>query len=234
VSAAGEARLGEAYAHCERLTREGDRDRWLGALFAPASLRPRLHALSAFFLETGRVKARAREPLAGEARLVWWLEAIEGKREAEAAGHPVAAALIDAIGAGRLPIAAFAAYLEARREALYAEPAATREEIESLGRALIAPHYALAARALEETGAEEAALNAGMAAALAEAPGEEAAALARVDAAEAALVGRAAVAPAFAPLATLRLDLDRRARGKEGPAPAWRRQWAIWRWARAR
>jgi phytoene synthase len=233
VSAAGAARLGEAYAHCERLAREGDRDRWLGTLFAPATLRPRLHALSAFFLETGRVKARAREPLAGEARLVWWLEAIEGARPAEAAGHPVAAALIDAIGASRLPIAAFAAYLESRRGALYAEPAATREAVEASGRALIAPQYALAARALDEAGAEEAALDAGMAAALGATADDEGAALARLDAAEAALVRRAAVAPAFAPLATLRLDLDRRARG-EGPAPAWRRQWAIWRWARAR
>jgi len=25
-----------------------------------------------------------------------------------------------------------------------------------------------------------------------------------------------------------------RARGEEGPAPAWRRRWAIWRWARGR
>ncbi len=234
MNAAGEARLEEAYAHCERLAREGDRDRWLGALFAPAAARPRLHALSAFFLETGRVKARAREPLAGEARLAWWLEAIEGKREAEAAGHPVAAALIDAVGAGGLPLAAFAAYLEARRDELVAAPPRGREAIAARGRALVAPQFALAARALDEAGAEEAALRAGEAAALAEASGEEATALSRAAAADEALMGRPTVAPAFAPLATLRLDLQRRARGEEGPASAWRRQWAIWRWARGR
>ena len=223
-------RLGEAYAHCERLARERDRDRWLGALFAPAAARPRLYALCAFFSETGRVKTLAREPLMGEARLTWWREAIAGERDAEAAGNPVAAALIDAIAAAGLSTKAFADYLEARRDELYAEPPATRQEIEARGRALFAPQFAFAARALDADGAEGAALSAGMAAALAEA-GEAAAAFAHLNAAEAALAGRAASVPAFAPLATLRLDLNRRARG-EGPAPAWRRQWAIWRWAR--
>lgn len=48
----------------------------------------------------------------------------------------------------------------------------------------------------------------------------------------------AAVASAFVPLGALRLDLDGLARNAArpfdpaAPAPAWRRQWAIWRWTR--
>jgi phytoene synthase len=49
-----------------------------------------------------------------------------------------------------------------------------------------------------------------------------------------------AILPAFIPLASLRLDLDRLDRNAERPFEAasevspLRRQWAIWRWARAR
>lgn len=64
------------------------------------------------------------------------------------------------------------------------------------------------------------------------------AAEARFDEAEARLAALpAALAPAFAPLATARLDLKRWRRAGAAPfAPAapWRRQWALWLWARRR
>jgi phytoene synthase len=64
------------------------------------------------------------------------------------------------------------------------------------------------------------------------------AAEARFDEAEARLAALpTALAPAFAPLATARLDLRRWRRARAAPfAPAapWRRQWALWRWARRR
>ena len=60
----------------------------------------------------------------------------------------------------------------------------------------------------------------------------------RIDLAEtrlAALPG--GLAPAFASLATARLDLGRWRRAPTAPfspAAPWRRQWALWRWARRR
>jgi phytoene synthase len=64
------------------------------------------------------------------------------------------------------------------------------------------------------------------------------AAEARFDEAEARLAGLpAALAPAFAPLATARLDLKRWRRAGAAPfarAAPWRRQWALWLWARRR
>jgi phytoene synthase len=64
------------------------------------------------------------------------------------------------------------------------------------------------------------------------------AAEARFDEAEARLAALpAALAPAFAPLATARLDLRHWRRAGAAPfAPAapWRRQWALWLWARRR
>ncbi|MGA2793944.1 MAG: phytoene/squalene synthase family protein, partial [Roseiarcus sp.] len=38
----------QAYTHCEALTRDHDRDRWLAGLFAPSGARPHLYALTAF------------------------------------------------------------------------------------------------------------------------------------------------------------------------------------------
>ena len=89
--------LEAAYAHCEAVTRAGDRDRWLGALFAPAALRPHLYALIAFEHEMSRLRANVRDPRMGEIRLVWWREALAGEREAEARGHPIAAAMRDTL-----------------------------------------------------------------------------------------------------------------------------------------
>ena len=60
-----------AYAHCEALAREGERDRWLSALFAGEAARPHFHALAAFDHEIARIRIVAREPLAGEMRLAW-------------------------------------------------------------------------------------------------------------------------------------------------------------------
>src|SRR5689334_21459604 len=82
-----------AFTHCEALVREHDKDRYLAALFASAERRGALFALYAFDLEVASIRERAREPMPGEIRLQWWREVIAGERGAEAAAHPVAAAL---------------------------------------------------------------------------------------------------------------------------------------------
>ena len=60
----------------------------------------------------------------------------------------------------------------------------------------------------------------------------------RIDEAESRLAALpAALAPAFAPLAMARLDLKRLRRApaaRFAPAAPWRRQWALWLWARRR
>jgi len=222
----------ESYRHCESLAREHRRDHWIAALFAPELNRRDLHALNAFAFEIGKVKGMVHEPLAGEMRLTWWIEAIEGLREAEAKNHPVAAALMATIEARALSRDAFVAWLLARRDELYQEPAERDDEIAALGRAVEAPLYALSARALGAE-ADKAAASAGAASALLLA-GRHAAALAEIDAAEAALrTAPSEVAPAFAPIACLALDARRAARGKAEAAP-WRRQAAIWWWGRRR
>jgi 15-cis-phytoene synthase len=120
--------LDTAFRHCEALAREHDRDRWLTALFARESARRHLHALTAFNYEVGRLREIVREPLAGEVRLTWWREAIAGGREA--AGHPVAEALLATIGAFALPTILFENHLEAREFDLYDDPMPSLGDLE--------------------------------------------------------------------------------------------------------
>lgn len=125
--------LRDAYAACEASLRGGtdaDRDAWLASLFVPAAARPHVQALHAFSREIVRVPEIVSQPALGEIRLQWWTEALEGSRAAEAASHPVAAALFDTIARFSLPSAALVALIEARRFDLYADPMPTLNDLE--------------------------------------------------------------------------------------------------------
>ena len=164
-----EAALAQSYAECERLARANERDLWLAALFAPERLRRHLHALAAFAYETGRIGERVREPLAGEMRLAWWREALEGQRAEEAAGNPVAAALIDTMAQFALPVAPVAEMLLALTFDVYDDAMGSLAELEAYGRATAGALIAMGARVLAEgrdPGAQAASEAAGAALAL--------------------------------------------------------------------
>jgi 15-cis-phytoene synthase len=116
--------------HCEALVRAADKDRFLATLFAAAEQRAALFALYAFNLEIARVREAVREPLAGEIRLQWWSDALEGEGRGEVGAHPVAAALLAAIARYRLPLEPLKALIEARRFDLHNQPMATLAELE--------------------------------------------------------------------------------------------------------
>jgi phytoene/squalene synthetase len=67
------------------LVRNADRDRFLGALFAPEPARTDLLALLAFNHELARTRSVTREPMLARIRLEWWREAVA---EAASAGKP--------------------------------------------------------------------------------------------------------------------------------------------------
>ena len=123
--------LADHYAHCESHVRAGDRDAWVAGLFAPADKRPHVYALRAFILEIVNVRERVTEALAGELRLQWWRDAIEGEARGDVSAHPVAAALLDTIQKFRLPREALTDLIEAHRFDLYDDPMPTLHDWEA-------------------------------------------------------------------------------------------------------
>jgi phytoene synthase len=119
-----------AAADLQAFVREADRDRFLASLFAPAEVRPHLFALYAFNAEIAMIRDRVSAPPPGEMRLQWWREFLAGPRRAEGEGNPVGAALMRAVGFGRLPIEPLMALLDARTFDLYDDPMPSVKDLE--------------------------------------------------------------------------------------------------------
>ena len=122
--------LEAAYAHCETLVRDMDRDRWLASLFVAPRWRSHVLTLYAFSYEVARLREITSEPKIGEIRLQWWREAIEGERRSEAGANPVSQALLATIAQFELPRRALVDLIEARRFDLYDDPMPTLNDLE--------------------------------------------------------------------------------------------------------
>lgn len=122
--------LAFAFQHCESLVREGDPDRYFATLFAPAPFRPHLFALAAFSLTIARVREAAGNPMAGEIRLQWWRDALQGEARGDVKANPVAAALDDAIVKRRLGRQPFVDLIDARVFDLYDDPMPRLNDLE--------------------------------------------------------------------------------------------------------
>lgn len=112
-----------------RALRQGDPDRYLSTLYAPADKRAALSVLYGLNVEIAGIRDRIHEPLPGEIRIQWWRDALAGGAQATA-GHPLASALSDVIIRHRLPLEAFDRYLEARIFDLYDDPMPSRTDLE--------------------------------------------------------------------------------------------------------
>ena len=137
-------------AYCADLVRRADYDRYLTTLFASPERRDALLALYAFNAEIAAVRDHVRQTLAGEIRLQWWDELLEGKRSGEAAGNPVAAQLLHAVNAYRLSGAGLGELIAAHRFDLYDEPMQTMSEMEGYIDQTAARLFWLGARILGE------------------------------------------------------------------------------------
>jgi phytoene/squalene synthetase len=99
------------------LVRAADRERFLGALFAPEPQRTGLLAVLAFDHELARTRTVTREPMLARIRLEWWREAV-----AEAAGtgkpraQPIVESLSEIVRRHRLPVEDLVALIDAREE----------------------------------------------------------------------------------------------------------------------
>jgi 15-cis-phytoene synthase len=159
-----------SFSHCETLVREGDRDRYFAALFAPADKRPALFALYAFNLEIARVRESVSDPMPGELRLQWWRDALQGEARGNVRANPVTAALDDSIVRFRLPRQALVDLVDARGFDLYDDPMPTIADLEGYAGETSSALIRLAAIILNDgadPGAADAAGHAGVAYAVA-------------------------------------------------------------------
>ena len=143
------------------LVREADRAAYLAILTAPAPKRDALAALAAFGVELARIPLTVAEAPAGEIRLQWWAEVAGGERDVEGRGHPVGAALLDAIEAHDLPREPLAGMAEARGFDLYADPMPDREAFEAYAGAVASVPVQMACRVLDPQAANASAEAAG-------------------------------------------------------------------------
>ena len=143
------------------LVREADRAAYLAILTAPADRRGALAALAAYGVELARIPLTVADPPAGEIRLQWWAEVASGERDEEGRGHPVGAALLDAIETHDLPRGPLAAMAEARAFDLYHDPMPDRDAFEAYAGAIASVPIQMAARVLNEEAANRSAEAAG-------------------------------------------------------------------------
>jgi phytoene synthase len=195
------------------LVRANDRDRFLGALFAPEPARRGLLSLLAFDHELARTRTVTREPMLARIRHEWWREAVA---EAAGTGRPRAQPVVESLSE------------TARRHGLAAEKLtslidAREEEIDGPLDVIRAGH-ALADLELDVLGATDAASRqAAHAIAAAWLMGEGAERDSLVDDARAL---RGKIDPAALPILLPALALGR-------PMAPWRRPLAYW-WAAKR
>ncbi len=116
--------------YCADQVRRLDHDRYLCALFAPASEQPRLLALYAFNLEIARVREIVSEPVIGQMRLQWWRDALDEIAAGNVRVHPVAEALARAMDGRPVRARLFERLLAAREFDLGDEPPADLAALE--------------------------------------------------------------------------------------------------------
>lgn len=112
----------EDLAHCQDLVRLYTRDQYLADLLLPTTLRSDLTVLHAFHAAIIEAINQVTEPVAGEIRLQWWRDVINGERAGEAAGHPVARSLMSVVEKHGLSTQMFDAKLQAHVFELYQDP----------------------------------------------------------------------------------------------------------------
>lgn len=137
------------------MLKAADYVRYLSVLFAPEARRDALCALHLYSIELARVPQLVREPVAGEIRLQWWQDVLNGERDGEAEANPISKALLDAINQYHLPRQALATMAEARIFDLYNDPMPDLKSFEGYCGEIYAVPYQLAVMVLSEEHAND-------------------------------------------------------------------------------
>jgi phytoene synthase len=122
---------GQPESYCAELLRRYDRDRFLTCLFAPPERREALFAVHAFGHEVAKVAEIVTEPMAGQIRLQWWREALDGIYAGAPRKHHVAEPLSKAVRDHDLSRGELDRLLDAREQDLDEYPPPDLDALES-------------------------------------------------------------------------------------------------------
>lgn len=136
-------------SYCGQQLRWYDHDRYLTCLFAPAEAREDFFALYAFNHEIAKVAEVVNEPIAGQIRIQWWREGLDGIFSGTPRKHQVAEAVSAAIQRRGLSRAPFERLLDARERDLDETPPRTLEALEAYAEETSASLIALALEILD-------------------------------------------------------------------------------------
>ncbi len=117
---------GDAAAEARRL----DPDRWLCALFLPATVRDAAMALLVLNQELARIPELASQPMLGAIRYQWWREELERLARGTRPAYPVLAPLGAALRSGSVPLGELGALIDAREASLEALAPQSLPELE--------------------------------------------------------------------------------------------------------
>lgn len=128
--------------------RDADRDRYFATLLLREPERTAVQSLYGFSADVASIRDRAREPAAGEIRLQWWADALQGEGHGNVRQNPLAAALLDAIAKYSLPAGPLLRLVTARRFDLYQDPMPDLQSFEGYAGETVSVLYQLAAMIL--------------------------------------------------------------------------------------
>ena len=132
--------------YCANIVRNRDFPAYAATVFIAPEARRSLLALYAFAGEIARVRDHITQALAGEIRLQWWTDLLEGIGHGEVAGNPVAAELMHAIESHALPRAPLLRMIEAHQFDLYNDPMPDMAALETYAAETSGALFALATR----------------------------------------------------------------------------------------
>ena len=99
--------------------KKNDIERYYSSILIDKKHRASVQVLFAFNAEISTISLKVSEPKAGEIRLVWWREILEGKRKEEAEQNPIAFALLKMLNKYNLSKLPLISLIEARHFDLY-------------------------------------------------------------------------------------------------------------------